>query len=71
MKFGKKIFLLAIIAVMSVKAMAQGTLPTDPDNSVPLDGGLTIAIVAGISYGVKRSMKKKAVTAEVTETTEK
>jgi|GEM_PF-2998425 len=73
MKFSKIIFLLAIISIISVKALAQGTLPGDPDDSVPLDGGLTIALVAGVSYGAKRLMKKKENKADVTakETTEK
>ncbi len=59
MKFSKIIFLFAVITIMSVKGYAQGPLPTDPDNSVPLDGGLSIALVAGISYGAKRLMKSK------------
>ncbi len=58
------IFLLAIISILSVKGFAQGTLPGDPDDSVPLDGGLSIALVAGISYGAKRLMKSKKDKAE-------
>ena len=42
--------------------LAQGTIPGDPDNGVPLDGGLSIAIVAGIGYGVKRLTKKNKPT---------
>ncbi len=60
MKAINKILMFVAVAIMfSVCAMAQGTLPGDPDNSVPLDGGLSIAIVAGVSYGAKRLMKKK------------
>ncbi|MDR3678924.1 MAG: hypothetical protein P4L41_03085 [Flavipsychrobacter sp.] len=60
MKAGKKLFLfIAIAGIFSLKAVAQGTIPGDPDTSVPLDGGLSIAIVAGVSYGAKRLMKKK------------
>ncbi len=66
MKLNKIIFLFATISIISVKALAQGPLPADPDDSVPLDGGLTIALVAGISYGAKKLMKKKGTTADVT-----
>jgi hypothetical protein len=60
MKASNKILmLLAVAIIFSVRAMAQGTLPSDPDTGVPLDGGLSIAIVAGISYGAKRLMKKR------------
>ncbi len=55
----KTLMLIAVAIIFSVRAMAQGTLPPDPDNSVPLDGGLGIAIVAGVSYGAKKLMKKK------------
>ncbi len=62
MKAGKKFLLfVAIAAIFSLKAAAQGSLPNDPDTGVPLDGGLSIAIVAGISYGAKRLMKKKKI----------
>jgi len=74
MKISKKILLLiAVAGIFSLKAIAQGTIPDDPDEGVPLDGGLSIAIVAGVSYGAKRLMKKKQATADVVakETTEK
>ncbi len=64
MKFSKIIFLFAIITIISIKGFAQGTLPGDPDDSVPLDGGLSIALVAGISYGAKRLIKGKKDKAE-------
>ncbi len=59
MKLDKVIFLLAVASIISFKLMAQGSLPGDPDTGVPLDGGLSIAIVAGVSYGAKKLMKKK------------
>ena len=60
MQTTKKILLLTGLAsILSVRAMAQGTIPGDPDTGVPLDGGLSIAIAAGIGYGAKRLMKKK------------
>jgi hypothetical protein len=58
MKFSKSIFLLAAICIISLRTLAQGTLPDDPD-SVPLDGGLSIALVAGIGYGAKKLLKNK------------
>ncbi|MDR3681864.1 MAG: hypothetical protein P4L41_17980 [Flavipsychrobacter sp.] len=73
MKISKKFLLLiAVAGIFSLKAIAQGTIPNDPDEAVPLDGGLSIAIVAGVSYGAKRLMKKKQAAAEAAkETTEK
>lgn len=65
MKLNKIIVLLLLTSVISVHALAQGTLPGDPDDSVPLDGGLTIALVAGIGYGAKRLMKKKENNADI------
>ncbi len=64
MKLSKIIFLLAVASFVSFKMMAQGSLPGDPDTGVPLDGGLSIAIVAGVSYGAKRLMKNKKAAAE-------
>jgi len=60
MKLNKVILMLIVATIFSLKLLAQGTLPGDPDDSVPLDGGLSIAIVAGVGYGAKRLMKKKA-----------
>jgi hypothetical protein len=45
--------------IIALRSSAQGTLPGDPDTGVPLDGGLSIAIVAGVSYGVKRLINKR------------
>ena len=65
MKSTKKILLLiAVAGIFSLRAAAQGSLPADPDEGVPLDGGLSIAIIAGVSYGAKRLMKKKNASAE-------
>lgn len=74
MKLNKKVLsLIAIITIISLRAIAQGSLPDDPDEGVPLDGGLSIAIVAGVGYGAKRLMKKKQTNAETAkkDTTEK
>jgi hypothetical protein len=43
------IFFLGIYCV----AFAQPTIPTDPQG-VPVDGGLSILLGAGIGYGVKK-----------------
>ncbi|MDR3681857.1 MAG: hypothetical protein P4L41_17945 [Flavipsychrobacter sp.] len=64
MKFSKILLLLAVAGTISFKMMAQGSLPDDPDTAVPLDGGLSIAIVAGVSYGAKRLMKNRKVKEE-------
>lgn len=60
MKNSRKILLLiAVAGIFTLRATAQGSLPDDPDEGVPLDGGLSIAIVAGVGYGAKRLMKNR------------
>jgi hypothetical protein len=66
MKANKIGLLIMIACIISFKMFAQGILPGDPDTSVPLDGGLSIAIIAGVSYGAKRLMKKKKENTEAT-----
>ncbi len=70
-KHNKLLLFIAIAGMFAIKAAAQGSLPNDPDTGVPLDGGLSIAIVAGISYGAKRLMKKKKIGSATDDTTTK
>ena len=51
---------LSIISMLAlpVIAFAQGNPGVDPD-PVPLDGGLTMLIGAGIAYGAKKAYDKR------------
>ena len=49
--------MVAEVAVVPVQA-ARGTGGTPTD--VPLDGGLSLLLVAGAAYGVKRARTQKA-----------
>jgi hypothetical protein len=56
----KVLGLLSIVLVLSLPAMAQDNFP-DPEDDIPLDGGLTLLLAAGAGYGAKklRDNKKK------------
>lgn len=41
--------------------------PFDPDNSVPIDGGAGILLVAGVAYGLKRVYDKRKQNKEETD----
>ena len=61
----KKIYFLvvAVLAVTSFSLMAQPPSPPDvlgPD-PIPVDGGASLLLVAGISYGAKRIKALRAV----------
>ena len=52
------IFLAAI--VIPFLALAQGNGPTDPSDAyVPLDGGLSLLLAAGIGYGAKKAINAR------------
>lgn len=49
------IFLLTMLVMLSVNVQAQpGGLDDDPGTSVPVDGGLSVLLGAGIFYGAGR-----------------
>ncbi len=49
------IFLLTMLMILSVNVQAQpGGLDDDPGTSVPVDGGLSVLLGAGIFYGAGR-----------------
>jgi hypothetical protein len=56
-----KIFFLLIlfITIHSIGAYAQTPPGLDPD--VPIDGGLSLLLAAGVGYGIKELRKKKGV----------
>jgi hypothetical protein len=57
MKKSLKIFKLMMVAVLILSTTAvfaqAPTLPDDPEN-VPIDGGLSLLVAAGVGYAVKR-----------------
>jgi len=61
---------MAMLAIMNVYAQPTGDPTGDPDatpvEEVPIDGGLSLLLGAGIAYGAKRAYdsKKKDKNAE-------
>lgn len=51
-------FALCISIGLPILALAQGDPGMDPD-PIPLDGGLSLLIGAGVAYGVKKAYDKK------------
>ena len=51
--------IMLICIALPMITLAQG--PPDPDDAVPIDGGLSLLVAAGTAYGVKkyRNYKKK------------
>ncbi len=51
---------MAILSAICLPLMlqAQGNPGTDPD-PIPLDGGLTMLIAAGVAYGAKKAYDKR------------
>lgn len=49
---GKNILILILILASATEVMAQ---PHNPGNPVPLDGGLSALLAAGIGYGAKKA----------------
>jgi len=64
----KKIFKLRVIAILAITLLisqgGQSQITWDDDAQqqdamVPLDGGLSILVGAGVTYGVRKLRKKK------------
>jgi hypothetical protein len=49
----KKI-LLAFMLICNINAFSQADDPADGDGTVPVDGGITLLLAAGVAYGVRR-----------------
>jgi hypothetical protein len=49
----KKIF-IAFMLICSINAFSQADDPADGDGTVPVDGGITLLLVAGAAYGARR-----------------
>ena len=58
-KIWKACFALALILMVSTAAFAQGEIEVDPDATIPVDGGLSLLIAAGVGYGVKRLVEQR------------
>jgi len=55
----KIIPILMVLLLCGVSAIAQpDNTPGDPDN-VPIDGGLSILVAAGVGYGAKKIADKR------------
>ena len=50
-----KNFILYLIILIPVWAMAQ---PGMPNNPTPIDGGLGLLLAAGAAYGVRQKLRK-------------
>lgn len=54
----KWILILSVVMIvfccLPSLVFAQGDPGTDPDTTVPVDGGITILAAAGVAYGVKK-----------------
>ncbi len=58
---GKMLLIFGIALMVSVSASAQTDPAVDPDAEVvPIDGGLSVLVAAGVAYGAKqwRSARK-------------
>ena len=54
----KILFLITVFIMMrTIGAYAQTDPGTDPD--VPIDGGISVLLAAGVGYGIKELRKKK------------
>lgn len=63
-----KLFLLLMISLPSSLVLADppgenGGTDDDPDNSAPIDGGITLLLATGIGYGAKKlyDLKKNKI----------
>ena len=57
----KNILLLIALLLLVVPAVFAQTppAPQQPPPQLPVDGGLVALVVAGLFYGIKKSLKKK------------
>lgn len=62
------VFGLLIAFVLPMGLMAQpGDPGPDPDPQVPIDGGLSLLVAAGVGYAAKRAHDKKKANAQLGE----
>lgn len=59
-------FMIAFILPLGLMAQPGDPGP-DPDPQVPIDGGLSLLVAAGVGYAAKRAHDKKKAKAQVGE----
>lgn len=55
-----KLMMVVVLLISTTAVFAQDdapTLPNDPEN-VPIDGGLSLLVAAGVGYAVKRKKEQ-------------
>lgn len=61
MKKKNKLYIMSLCVILfSVMLYSQGPPPPPgDDDSLPIDGGISLLIVAGVAYGVYEKKRKK------------
>jgi len=57
-KLLRVIGVLAIIMLIALPVIAQDNFP-EPEDDIPIDGGLTLLLAAGAGYGAKKLREKR------------
>ena len=57
-KFLRITGVLVIIMLIAIPAMAQDNFP-EPEDDIPIDGGITLLLAAGVGYGAKKLRNKR------------
>lgn len=57
----KQIMILCCYCLLPILLLAQPPGFEQDTNDVPIDGGLSILLAAGIGYGIKRKFKKEEI----------
>jgi hypothetical protein len=59
--FTFKVLILILVLFIPALSHADPLVPEDPgsDPDVPIDGGLSVLLAAGVGYGIKELRKKK------------
>lgn len=55
----QNIFLITVLLIPSLLHAQPGGVPGSPDADVPIDGGLSLLVAAGIGYGAKKIREKR------------
>ena len=56
-KFLRVIGVLVIIMLIAIPVMAQDDF-NNPNDDIPIDGGITLLLAAGVGYGAKKARKQ-------------
>lgn len=57
-KLLRVIGVLAIIMLIALPVIAQDNFP-EPEDDIPIDGGITLLLAAGAGYGAKKLKEKR------------